>query len=147
MSIAPDGTRMSYWIAKTLHRARTQAGIQERTMAELLDVDYRTIKRWEAGDSFGRKTELDRAVAGYAYVLGHEDGRELWREALEWWLEEGSPPEFVPGDGPAAAFAAALREAAIREASLRQREGQRPQRRTDVRRRAPSSTRKRRQAG
>lgn len=111
----PVGTRMSYWIARTLNRVRTRAGIHERTMAELMGVDARTIKRWEAGDSFGRRSELDRAIAGYAYVLGMEDGRELWQDALDWWRAEGAPPEFIPVEGPAAAFAEAIRLEALRQ--------------------------------
>lgn len=111
------GTRMSYWIACVLERERKRAGLSEHAMAQMMGVDSRTIKRWEAGDTFGRRTELDRAVAGYAFVLGMDDGRALWQWALDWWRAEGAPPEFIPVEGPAASFAEAIRQEALRRRS------------------------------
>ena len=134
-AMLPPGARMSYWIAATLVRAREEAGIHERQMAEIMGVDPSTIRRWETGDSFGRRTELDRAIAGYAYVLGLEDARELWDAALTAWYEHGSPPEFMPIEGPAAAFAEAIRTEALRQ---RHRQGavRRPSRRSAKKRNA-----------
>lgn len=105
---------MSYWIAYTLADAREGADIPRKRMAEVLGVDYRTVMRWESGDSFGRKQELDRAVAGYAYIVGLDDARVLWDAALDHWHKDGAPPRFIPVEGPAAAFAEAIRLESLR---------------------------------
>ena len=109
---APAGSRMSYWIATTLHDEREKAGISEDDMARTIGVNWRTIRRLESGQGMGR--DIDRFVAGYAYLLGVEDGRELWEAAQARWRRDGSPPRFEAIDGPAAAFAEAIRLEALR---------------------------------
>jgi len=102
---------MSYWLGQTLRHARSQFGITEEQMATSLDVNWRTIRRLETGLTVGR--DIDRAVAGYAYVVG-VDARDLWADALARWVEDGSVPQFEPMTGPAAAFARAIRDEAVR---------------------------------
>ena len=108
----PVGSRMSYWIATTLHDERERVGVSEDDMARTIGVNWRTIRRLEEGHGMGR--DIDRFVAGYAYLLGVEDARELWGIALRRWQESGSPPRFEAIDGPAAAFAEAIRAEALR---------------------------------
>ena len=73
----PVGTRMSYWIGMTLKEARERVGISRQDIARPLGVNDVTIKRLESGRSMGR--DIDHAVAAYAFVLGLEDGRQLWQ--------------------------------------------------------------------
>ena len=103
----PAGSRMSFWIATTLSAERERVGITEHEMGTSLDVNWRTIRRLEAGTGMGR--DIDSYVAGYAHVLALEDGRELWHQALERWQKDGAPTVFEPVQGPAAAFAEAIR--------------------------------------
>ena len=103
---------MSYWIATALHDERRAVDIGESDMATSLGVDWRTIRRLETGATMGR--DIDRAVAAYAHVLGLDDGRSLWRRALDRWQREGAPPQFQPIEGPAAAFVEAIRIEALR---------------------------------
>lgn len=112
----PTGSRMSYWMAWALKDARVRAGIGSAKMATSLDVNERTIKRLEEGKSLaGHKLDMESAVAGYAYVLGIEDGRELWRRAIDEWMKHGSPPVHVSDPGPASAFAEEVRLAVLRQ--------------------------------
>ena len=108
----PAGTKMSYWIAHVLQQARERAGVSEGDIGTSLGVNWRTIRRLEAGTTMGR--DIDHYVAGYAHLLGLEDGRALWREALRYWDKDGAPPRFMPVEGPAAAFAEAIRLEALR---------------------------------
>ena len=108
-----SGVRMTYWIGDVLQEEREAAGVTTAQVATALDVDERTIKRLELGQTMGR--DIDRTVAAYAYLIGIEDGRDLWREALERWSRDGSPPQFKPSSDPAAAFAEAIRVTALRQ--------------------------------
>lgn len=124
--VRPAGSRMGYWIATVLRDRREAAGISEQDAATTVlqpradgkKPSSRTIKRLETGATM--PPDLDQRVAGYAYLLGLDDGRELWREALERWDAEGSPPVLIPAQGPAAAFAEAIRMQSLR------RRGERP---------------------
>lgn len=109
------GARMSYWIATVLQDARKHAGISEQNMAVSLGVNARTIRRLESGQTMGR--DIDHFVAAYAHVCGLEDGRDLWGRAVERWRSDGTPPQFVVTEGPAAAFAEAIRAEALRRSS------------------------------
>lgn len=106
------GTRLSYWIARVLQDAREEANCTTRDVGTSLDVDERTIKRLERGGTMGR--DIDRFVAGYAFVLGYDDGRELWQQALHRWQREGAPPQAVIKDGAPDAFARSIRREALR---------------------------------
>lgn len=101
---------MSYWLAATLQSEREAAGISRDLMALSLGVGRRTIDRLEAG-SPALPPNLHLYMAGYAHVLGIDDGRELWRRALANWDANGKPPQFKP-EGSAALVARAVREAA-----------------------------------
>lgn len=105
------GRRMAYWIAVTLRQEREKAGISRSHIAASLGLSPKTIDRLEAGESMGR--DIDHAIAGYGYILGMNDNRELWQKALDNWSAHGSAPVFKPG-GPAEAFARAIRETALR---------------------------------
>ena len=102
------GARMSYWIATALRLRRTQADISESDVATALGVNWRTIRRLESGRSMGR--DIDKFVAGYAYLLGLEDPRVIWDDALKMWRHKGSAaPMPTMEHGPPAAFAEAIR--------------------------------------
>jgi transcriptional regulator with XRE-family HTH domain len=114
-----DGVRrLSYWISETLKSARVSAGISEDDLARVRGVSGNTIRRLEKEESFDRGT-IDRYLAGYAYVLGIDDPRKLWEQALTWWYVEGAAPEFSPPDGPAQAFARAIQVQARRQRQAR----------------------------
>ena len=103
---------MSYWIASELKDARENAGISEALMATSLEVNWRTIRRLEKGETMGR--DIDRFVTQYAYLTGVQDAREFWESAMKRWRKHGSPPPFEVNVGPAAAFAEAIRAEALR---------------------------------
>lgn len=84
------GRTMSYWLAHALREKRQQAKVSVRAIAQILGADQSTIWRIEKGQTIPR--EVDRYVAAYAKALGLEDGRALWRLALEAWMEGGNPP-------------------------------------------------------
>lgn len=107
---------MAYWVAHVLKTERERAGIEEKDMAIAIGVDRMTIKRLEEGESLGR--DIDDRMAGYAYVLGIDDCRELWRRALDAWLSHGEPSIFKEEGGPAA-FARWVRETAGRARQVR----------------------------
>lgn len=108
----PAGSRLSYWIGRTLKRTREEAGISVSDIARPLGIENITITRLEAGKRFGR--DMDRYIAGYAFVLGLEDGRELWKRALADYYRHGTPPVFIVEEGPASAFAHAIRDVVLR---------------------------------
>lgn len=116
MAFEPDtpvGSRMSYWIGQTLKEEREKAGLEKADVARPLGVNDITIKRLESGRGMGR--DIDHYVAAYAYVLGLEDGRELWGRALDRYKRHGSAPMFtVPVGSPAEAFAQAIRDVVLR---------------------------------
>src|ERR1017187_8043325 len=122
-----EGSRMSYWIADVLLDARERHGITEGEMATSLGVNWRTIRRLEKGESMGR--DIDRFVAQYAYVCGIPDARDLWTDAIAAWRKYGEAPGYEAIDGPAAAFAQAIRTQA--QATIRSRgdDAERPGRR------------------
>lgn len=122
------GARMSYWIASVLQDVRSEASISEEQIAISLGVNWRTIRRLEQGASMGR--DIDAFVAGYAYLIGIDDARELWERALQAWYKSGSPPSYVATDSPASAFAQAIRAEARRAQA---RPGQTEKRRTSRR--------------
>lgn len=66
--------------------------------------------------------DIDGFVTGYAYLLGLEDPRTLWAEALEAWQRQGSAAPRPEMNGPAAAFAEAIRAEALRQRSQDDRE-------------------------
>lgn len=103
---------MSYWLATTLKEAREHAGLSREDIARPLGVNGVTIKRLESGQSMGR--DVDQYVAAYAFVLGLEDGRELWEKATRDYRRHGSPPMFSVPAGLPQAFAEAIREVALR---------------------------------
>jgi DNA-binding XRE family transcriptional regulator len=102
---------MSYWIADALIQAREDVGLEPKQMATILGVHEHTINRLESGQSMGR--DIDSATAAYADVTGIGDARELWWAALYFWYQRGSAPAFT-AEGPAAAFAEAIRAASLR---------------------------------
>lgn len=121
------GRRFAYWVAHTLRTEREQAGIEQKDMAIAIGVDRATIRRLEKGESFGH--DIDDRIAAYAYVLGIEDNRDLWRRALDAWMSHGEPSIFREEGGPAA-FARWVREAAQR---ARQAPGVQPRNRVSKR--------------
>lgn len=112
------GRRLSYWISLTLKSAREAAGVEEGDLARILGVSENTIKRIEKEQSFDRGS-IDTYLAGYAYVLGIDDPRLFWEQAIDRWHREGAAPEFKPPDGPAAAFARAIQDQARRQSQSR----------------------------
>ena len=111
----PPGMRLAYWICTILRRERLRLGVSEQEMGTSLGVNRRTIQRLEQGQTMGR--DIDYFVAGYAYVLGLDDGRELWRDALDAWRKDGKAPIIGPIEGPAGAFAKELRGQSLRRGS------------------------------
>jgi len=107
------GRSLSYWISETLRSARENARIRPDDLARILNVNPKTIERLERDESFDR--HIDRYLAGYAYAIGLEDARQLWEMALQRWYKHGAAPEFKPPEGPAEAFARAIRETAQRQ--------------------------------
>lgn len=116
---SPIGSRMSYWIATTLRDRRLEAAVSVTDLATALGVNWRTIHRLEGGRSMGR--DIDKFVAGYAYVLGIGDPRDLWADAAANWFRHGSAPQHEPTAGPAAVFADAIRSEALRRIAEGQR--------------------------
>lgn len=129
----PPGGRLSYWLAAVLRKEREAAGRTRQDIATMLGTSVKTIDRFESGESLGRDAEL--YVAAYAYALGLEDSRELWARAVQSWLQKGVPPVFR-AEGPAEAYARAIRNVALRQ---RQSGGERSERRNTTRRRAEGS--------
>lgn len=128
--VQPAGSRMGYWIATVLRDRREAAGISEQDAATTVlqpradgkKPNSRTIKRLETGATM--PSDLDQRVAGYAYLLGLDDPRELWREAMDRWDAEGTHPVFIPVQGPAAAFAEAIRMQSLRRRAERPAPGE-----------------------
>lgn len=106
------GSELAYWIAAVLHDEREKVGISESEIATALRVNPRTIARLERGNTMA--ADIDGRVAAYAWLLGIDDSRDLWTKAISRWRKEGSPPRFQPIEGPAAAFAEAIRVVALR---------------------------------
>lgn len=107
----PVASQLAYWIATVLNDAREKAHVKEEEAATTLGVVVRTIRRLENRDgeapTLGR--DINRYVAAYAWLLGMDDGRDLWERALKRWRSHGTAPVFTPSDAPAEAFAAAIR--------------------------------------
>jgi transcriptional regulator with XRE-family HTH domain len=123
------GRRLSYWLSETLKALRQDAGIEEDDVARILKVDRNTVRRIEREESFDRN-KIDSYLAGYAFILGMDDPRDLWDLALDRWWAEGAPPEFKAPDGLAEAFARAIRDQARRTSQSR---GERSESRTSIR--------------
>lgn len=126
------GTTLAYWIAQALRHQREAAGVSRANLALTLGVSDATLKRLESGSKM--PPDIEARVAAYAWILGLKDGRELWQQAVEDWVHHGKPPEFQLAEGPAGAFAEAIRQAALRQ--LRDDASRRGGRRSSVNHRA-----------
>lgn len=144
---APAGSRMTtYWILGALKHTRERHGITPRQMGTILEVDSRTIKRHENGET--PNVNVDERVAAYAYAAGLDSAREIWEEALEDWRRadeerEGPlPPLFTPPSRGAGAYAETTRQEAIRQRRLARERDQK-----DRSRSTPTQSEKRRATG
>ena len=98
----PGGQRLQWWIAQAARDTRREHGIHPGAVAALVDVNQRTIDRFELAESW--PDDLDRYIAAYARAAGIDDAREIYELALQRWREQGAPltlDEHQPQSGPA----------------------------------------------
>lgn len=112
---------MSYWLSLVLREEREQRRVSRLRIASHLGVDPSTIVRLEKGGNT-YSDDLDRYAAAYAEILGINDGRLLWRQALDRWMLEGMPP--VQADSPAERVTRIVEETARQAQAQRQARGQ-----------------------
>jgi hypothetical protein len=109
---------MSYWLGVALKEARQAQNIPIRTLAGILQMDYRTLEALEGdlGEEKQTYQNVDRRIAAYGYVLGYDDPREVWIDALERWYSHGGVPNISDGlPEQALSFLRPLREQARRQ--------------------------------
>lgn len=142
---------MSYWLADALRATREAAKVSRNAIAKRLDVDPSTVFRLEKGAGLTR--DVERYVAAYAELCGVEDGRQLWRDALNRWMDHGAPPQVSwmtdadppPQGDPGSSSAPERIAREIRETE--QREKAKRAREPDSGQAGRSATRRRRAAG
>lgn len=111
------GRRYSYWLGQLLSREREGTGdehgigirkgepIDRGLLAGMIGYSEKTLERREEGErqknnpdvrKFTFGDDIDKIVAGYAYILGIDDPRVLWERALKLWHAEGAVPDYKP---------------------------------------------------
>lgn len=86
----PAEDTMIFWLARAARTLREQAGRKQVHVAAELGIDQATIYRFEEGTRWPR--HADDIVAAYARDLDIDDPREIWRLAVDMWLEHGEAP-------------------------------------------------------
>ncbi len=89
---APPDRTLRYWLGLVMCEKREAAAIKRRHIAEHVDVDQVTIKRFEEGQR--ETTGVDQVLAAYAALLGEEDPRTYYADAVSRWRRDGEPPRI-----------------------------------------------------
>jgi len=90
----PGAQRFIFWFSQSAREIRETAGVNVQTVAGHLNVDQRTITRFEKAENW--PDDPDRLVAAYAAACGLQDPRRIYELALERWHEYGAMPQ-LPG--------------------------------------------------
>lgn len=93
------GEQLSTYLGHLLEEKRTKADpyISRAKIARLLVVTEQTVERLELKP--GLPPDVDRYVAGYARLLGIDDPRDIYLEAIDRWKKHGPRPR-VSADEP-----------------------------------------------
>lgn len=86
----PAAQQFIVWLSETAKAARENAGVNRETVAGLADVNGVTIKRFE-GSETRSPPNLDILIAAYARACGIEDGRTLYQDAVDRWMQHSEP--------------------------------------------------------
>lgn len=82
--------QFSVWLSEVCKDARHEANINAELVAGYAGVTSTTVKRFEDTGA-GTVTGQSRLVAAYAKACDIEDGRDLYRAAMERWFEHSEP--------------------------------------------------------
>lgn len=87
MPPAPPRRTLRYWLGLLMCEKRDAAGFKRRHVSTLLDVDPVTIERFEK--NLKRTEDVDQVLAAYAQLLGDDEPRDYYLQALALWHCEG----------------------------------------------------------
>jgi hypothetical protein len=95
----PPGRRFSYWLGQRCKRTRELHGLSLEAVAGHVGMSKESIDKFEKGRA--RPQQEDGVVAGYGELVGLEDARDLYAEALRDWYDHGDAPIAKrPATGP-----------------------------------------------
>jgi transcriptional regulator with XRE-family HTH domain len=100
---------LHHWLATLIDTTREAADIPRRHVAERLNVDYATVRRFEEGHTWPK--EVDQYLAAYAELFDVGDPRYFYAWALELWHAdtEGDIPVIERRPSPTESAEAAVR--------------------------------------
>lgn len=87
---APPSRTLHHWLATLIDTTRRAEDISRRHVAEYLDVDYATIRRFEQGHTWPK--QIDQYLAAYAEMFGVGDPRHFYDWAFDLWRADGDRP-------------------------------------------------------
>lgn len=130
----PGFQRFETFLADEAKAARESVGANIETVAGLVGRKGRTVERFENQET--SPDDQERLIAAYAEVAGLGDAREIYRRAVEEWIQRGAAPQINPVDADTLTPA--------QHAVKRMREEREREERRAASQRKPTATRKRR---
>lgn len=84
-----------YWLAHTARLHRERAGLSTKRVAAALNIDEKTLDRFEKGTT-SWPHEVDRILAAYAYLAGLRDERVIYEQAVRAWKRQDEVQPLQP---------------------------------------------------